>query len=100
MANSPLLPPWLGVPVSRSSEENDPFQRREMNRPFGDPGILGSPNPFPEEITATPIVDVSGNDNEIYIIAELPGVDENDIWILLLGNTLIIRGEKKGGGSR
>jgi HSP20 family protein len=40
-------------------------------------------------------VDVSENDKEIHISAELPGLDEKDIDLTLSGNNLIIRGEKR-----
>lgn len=43
----------------------------------------------------TPHVDVSENDKEIRISAELPGMNEKDIDITLNHDSLTIKGEKK-----
>lgn len=43
----------------------------------------------------SPNVEVSENDKEIKVAAELPGLDENDIDITLTDDTLTISGEKK-----
>jgi HSP20 family protein len=40
-------------------------------------------------------VDVSETDKEIKVTAELPGVDEKDIQVTLVGDLLTIKGEKK-----
>lgn len=40
-------------------------------------------------------VDVSETDKEIKVTAELPGVDEKDIEVILAGDLLTIKGEKK-----
>ncbi|GBD96866.1 MAG TPA: Hsp20/alpha crystallin family protein [Nitrospirae bacterium] len=42
-----------------------------------------------------PDIEVSENDKEIKITAELPGMDEKDIDVSLSDNTLTISGEKK-----
>jgi len=42
-----------------------------------------------------PTIDEVESDKEIVIRAELPGVDEKDLSVTLLGNTLRIKGEKK-----
>jgi HSP20 family protein len=56
-------------------------------RPFGD---------FDESFGAfTPTVDVSENDNEIRVAAELPGLADDDIDVSLEHNVLTISGEKK-----
>jgi HSP20 family protein len=44
---------------------------------------------------AAPKIDVSETDNEIQITAEMPGIDQNDVEVLLEDDRLIIRGEKK-----
>lgn len=43
----------------------------------------------------SPAVDVGETDNEITVRAELPGIDPKDLDISVVGNKLIIRGEKK-----
>jgi HSP20 family protein len=81
-------------------EEADPFlqMRREMNRLFDDvfggfglPSVLG---PALRQMPA-PKIDVSETDNEIQVTAELPGIDQNNVEVLLEDDRLIIRGEKK-----
>jgi HSP20 family protein len=42
-----------------------------------------------------PAVDVSENDSEIVLHAELPGMNKDDIDIQLTGDTLTLRGERK-----
>jgi HSP20 family protein len=43
----------------------------------------------------TPSVDVVESDNEVKVIAELPGLDDKDIDVSLSDDTLTIKGEKK-----
>jgi HSP20 family protein len=87
--------------MARWSEENDPFlaMRREMNRLFDDVfGGFGLPSAFGpvlRQMPAAPKIDVSETDNEIQITAEMPGIDQNDVEVLLEDDRLIIRGEKK-----
>lgn len=78
-----------GTPVS---SRQDPFRilRNEMDRLFDSfrwPGYGSS--------DVSPRVDVCETDNEIDIDAELPGLDEKDIDVMLSGDLLTIRGEKK-----
>lgn len=54
-------------------------------RRIGD-GILG---------TAWPSVDVSETDNEIRVTAELPGLEEKDVEVMLQDGALILKGEKR-----
>jgi HSP20 family protein len=44
-----------------------------------------------------PSIDISEDENEIGVRCDLPGVDKKDIDISFSGNSLIIKGEKKGG---
>jgi len=69
-----------------------PSLRNEMNRLFDDF--------FPqaenlERLTWMPPLDVSEKDDQVKVIAELPGVDPKDVKVELTGNVLSIRGEKK-----
>jgi HSP20 family protein len=43
----------------------------------------------------SPIVDVKESDDHFDVVAELPGVDQNDVKLSLRDNTLYISGEKK-----
>ena len=87
--------------MARWSEENDPFlaMRREMNRLFDDVfdgfGLPSAFGPVLRQMPAAPKIDVSETDNEMQITAEMPGIDQNDVEVLLEDDRLIIRGEKK-----
>src|ERR1700719_4404194 len=101
MASRSLMPVSRNMPVSRWSEDTDPFlqMRREMNRLFDDVfGGFGLPSalgPALRQMPAAPKIDVSETDNEIQVTAEMPGIDQNDVEVLLEDDRLIIRGEKK-----
>jgi len=74
------------------SPQQDPFRmlRNEMDRLFDSfrwPGYGSS--------DVSPRVDICETDKEIDIDAELPGLNENDIDVMLSGDVLTIRGEKK-----
>lgn len=79
----------------------DPFTslQREMNRLFEDPfrsfGSFGSQAQEQGASMVEARMNVSENDKEIKVTAELPGVAENDVDITLDGDLLTIRGEKK-----
>lgn len=105
MASRSLLPFSRNMPMSRSGEDTDPFLtlRREMNRVFDDAfGGFGLPSlfgpvlgPVLRQMPAAPKVDISETENELRITAEMPGIDENNVEVLLDDDRLIIRGEKK-----
>jgi HSP20 family protein len=73
----------------------DPFValQDEMNRLFNDafrgvggtPGIAGN----------WPSVDVSDKDDKIEVVAELPGMKEDDVEVMLDENVLTLRGERR-----
>jgi HSP20 family protein len=106
MAVSQLLP-WKrnrSLPIQRSgalSEARDPFLTlyREMNRLFdevwnGFGWATGEEGDGPST-WLMPNVDLVETDQGFRVTAELPGVEEKDLEILLADNTLILRGEKK-----
>lgn len=98
------LIPWnrsSRVPVQRG-EEGTPFLtlHREMNRLFDDVfrGFDLSPFRFDRVFDRTwswPSIEVSENDKEVSVTAELPGLDEKDVEVELSNGVLIIKGEKK-----
>ncbi|HEU4805513.1 MAG TPA: Hsp20/alpha crystallin family protein [Nitrobacter sp.] len=81
--------------------EQSPFLslHREMNRLFDDvfrgfelPSNLGR---FSGLGVNWPNVEISDTDKEVRIIAEVPGLEEKDIELLLEDGVLTLRGEKK-----
>lgn len=94
------LIPWAGgrhvsTPASR---DLDPFTafRREMDRLFDE--TFGSRWMAPTlnaNGAMVPRMDIDETDTDIIVTMELPGVDENDIAIDLIGDMLTVKGEKK-----
>ena len=98
------LIPWgrtrSSVPSTmQGGSEFDPFVtfQREMNRVFDDmfrrfdtglPSVFGGAQGWPS-------VEVNATDKEVRVSAELPGLDEKDVEILIDDGVLTIRGEKK-----
>lgn len=96
------LMPWsrnhdMGPP----REEQNPFLalHREMNRLFDDAlhgfgsrtrNLMQGRFPW-----SWPRVELSENDKELKVTAELPGLQEQDIQVELAGGALVIRGEKR-----
>lgn len=82
--------------------ERDPFLslHREVNRLFDDvfrgfgSGLpsLGSVSAFG---AGWPSVEISDNEKEIKVAAEVPGLDEKDIEVLLDDGVLTLKGEKR-----
>jgi HSP20 family protein len=102
------LIPWgrnrSSVPSAmQSGGEIDPFftLHREVNRLFDDmfrrfdtglPSVFGGQG-FGG--AGWPSVEVSATDKEVRVSAELPGLDEKDVEVLVDDGVLTIRGEKK-----
>lgn len=55
------------------------------------------PSAFSLDLTSTfyPRVDISEDENNVYVVAELPGVDKKDVKVTLQDNILTIEGEKR-----
>lgn len=94
------------IPWGRSSQAptyyrgQDPFAalHREMDRIFDDMFRgFGAPAPFGRVAgwSSWPTVEVSETDGEMLVTAEVPGLDEKDIEVLLKDGVLTLRGEKK-----
>jgi HSP20 family protein len=96
--NVKSLIPWgnkSNLPASRFAEQGSPFLalHREMNRMFDDffqdfavPGRLSS---------GWPRIEVSEAEDEIKVLAELPGLEEKDVEVVLEEGVLTLKGEKK-----
>jgi HSP20 family protein len=98
------LIPWgrnegSAVPSTMRGDDVSPFLtlHREMNRLFDDvfsrfeggmPSLLG-------RMPSWPSIEATETDMDVRISAELPGMDEKDIEVLVDKDALIIRGEKK-----
>jgi len=105
MAGRSLLPFFSrNWSLSRSSEDTDPFMafRRQMNRVFDDafrgfgmPSLVGPAFGRMPMATLMPQIDLSESEHEIQVTAELPGIDEKDVDVVLADDMLTIRGEKK-----
>jgi HSP20 family protein len=87
---------------SRYRDEGDPFMtlHREMNRLFDDIFRGFGMAPFGSlsgagRTMGWPQVEVSETDKDVRISAELPGLEEKDVEVLMGDGVLTIRGEKK-----
>jgi HSP20 family protein len=98
------LIPWnrnSRVPVRRG-EEGSPFLtlHREMNRLFDEVFRELDLSPFRfdrmfDRSWSWPSIEVSENDKEVRVTAELPGLDEKDVEVQLSNGVLTIKGEKR-----
>ena len=81
----------------------DPFveMRTEMDRVFDSflgRSLFGRPALFARTeaaATVAPDIDIRENEKEIVVEAELPGIDEKDIEILVRDGVLTLKGQKK-----
>ena len=80
-------------PVSEATNLDKNLKKffENFNQPnFGDWGIKAS-----KSSTFSPSVDVNEDNENLYVHAEVPGVDKNDIKISIVGDVLTISGEKR-----
>ena len=84
---------------SRYRDEGDPFMilHREMNRLFDDVfrGFDMAPFGGVSRMASWPHVEVVDNDKDVRISAELPGLEDKDVEVLMGDGILTIRGEKR-----
>ncbi len=92
--------PWGNKPVPVRRDQAHPFTelQYEMNRLFDDfwRGFPLAANTWPTALGERfmPRIDMTENDAQFKVTAELPGMDEKDIEVILTGDTLTIKGEK------
>lgn len=86
---------WNTDVLRRGTAEDDPFlaMQKEVNRLFEDFG-RGSVSRF-ASAEVVPRIDVAETDSAIEVTAELPGIDEKDVDVVLRDDVLTIKGEKK-----
>ncbi len=84
--------------VSARREEEHPFYalQRRMNDMFDSFFRDFAAEPFGEwRDKFAPHIDVKEDDKELTVTAELPGMDDKDIDVMLERNTLTLKGKKK-----
>jgi len=98
------LIPWgresrSSIPSTFGGGEGNPFLtlHREMNRLFDDVvSRFEVPSVFGRGATgAWPSIEVVPSDKDVKVTAELPGLEEKDVEVLVNEDVLTIRGEKK-----
>jgi HSP20 family protein len=102
MTTRDLLPfSRTSVPVTRGANPIVAFQD-EVNQLFNDffgevslPSWLRSERRGSVALTVNPAMDVTENDKEYKVTAELPGMDIKDVQITAADGYLTIKGEKK-----
>ena len=77
--------------------ERDPFQeleslQRQMDRLFQN--IVGVER-YPRRVGVYPLVNISEDSDHIFVRAELPGVNPEDLDITIKDQHLVLRGERK-----
>ena len=101
MAITDLIP-WnrnRTMPVPRQSEEHPLLAlHREMNRMF-DNFLRGVDAPMTRatgwSVGGWPHVEISEPDNEVKLVAELPGMEQKDVDLTFHDGMLTLKGEKK-----
>ncbi len=93
------LIPWSRqsstAPVHYQNQDNPVLGfRREVDRLFDD-FFRGSVPSLGRSLAAWPNVELSETDRDIRITAEVPGMSEKDVELLMEEGVLTIRGEKK-----
>ena len=97
MTMKSLLPAFWGHGDVAQSEKGDPFLslQREIDKVFDEFGRgFRFPSMFDGSVRGGPRVDVSESEEQIQVTAELPGVEEKDVEVVLADNVLTIKGEK------
>jgi HSP20 family protein len=93
------LIPWNNGSRDLSLHRNDPNPflalHREMNRLFDDTFRSFDIAPLSSQAMGWPSLEVNETDNEVKVIAELPGLQEKDVNVELRDGVLSISGEKR-----
>jgi HSP20 family protein len=99
MATEIRKPEPAGTPAPRY---RDPFadMRAEMDRVFDaflGRNFLGRPSlpSVPAPTLVAPDIDIRESEKEITLEAELPGIDEKDVAVVVKNGVLSLKGEKK-----
>jgi HSP20 family protein len=92
------LVPWgknRTLEASRLAEPTSPFYalHREMNRMFDD--FLRDFDLPGRSALAWPHIELSEADDQLKVVAELPGLEERDVEVTLENGVLTLKGQKK-----
>lgn len=79
-----------GLPAVPSFEELENRMRSMFESPFGTFG----PELLPQPMGLLPPTDITENDFELTLTAELPGLEQKDVEISIQDGMLLLRGEK------
>jgi len=92
-----LIPFSWNRDLFRRDAEDDPFlaMQKEVNRIFEDFGRGGALSRLPSAGEVVPRIDVAETDGALEVTAELPGIDEKDVDVVLRDDLLTIKGEKR-----
>jgi HSP20 family protein len=104
MVDFKALVPWRDksqTPAPRGDDLHDPFLsfRREVDRMFDrfftgfSRRAVGSP--FGSWAAPTLSLDLTENDKEVVVTAEMPGLDDKDFDVAVSGDILTLKGEKR-----
>lgn len=91
------LSTYADSPLSQFHREVDRLFNNLVSG-FGMPGLFEAFANMPSQVQPSwlkPSVDIAATDKQYTITVEVPGVEENDIALELLDDSLLIRGEKK-----
>jgi HSP20 family protein len=91
------LIPWRNRGSLGKTRERDPFfaLHDQIDRVFDEFTRGFGLSSFGERSVGWPSVEVKEDDKRMCIEAELPGLDKDDVEVLLTDNVLTIRGEKR-----
>jgi HSP20 family protein len=104
MVDLKALVPWRDksqTPAPRGDDLHDPFLsfRRDVDRMFDDffggYGCRAVGSPFGSWVTPTPSLDLTENEKEFVVTAEIPGLDDKDFEVNVSGDVLTLKGDKK-----
>lgn len=83
-------PKWGDLSLTRLRDEVDALFDRFLHEPWG-PKILES---LPARLGMAPRIDMTEDDDQVILEAELPGVSPDDVQISVTAHTLTISGNK------
>ena len=91
------LIPWRNRGSLGKARERDPFfaLHDQIDRVFDEFTRGFGLSSFGERSVGWPSVEVKEDDKRMCVEAELPGLDKDDVEVLLTDNVLTIRGEKR-----
>lgn len=90
----PNVPSLLLDPFGFFREGSSPFKSWDLSRIFERSGLAGSGDRS-DPAGWTPAIEVEYKNGNLIVLAELPGLNENDVNVQVVGDALIVQGEKR-----